>query len=454
MSEDQKKQEKFNLLIGQGDIEGAIVKLEKHAVKNHHKEELQLLSARFSEKKRELREGIISNNDYDVTRNRITKSLLTLVTEIFQPEKQQEPNCDERRVALHKEYIITIDNNHKLKELRFNAKELLKDCPDNFALRELIQTISTTVDKNYKHANIFQLNHFRNSLTSLIDQNPDYPALNQLISEVNSSFKKKLRNIFLMMIFGISIVFICIISIPWEKPLVNDPHYEVPKMLEIPAGSYPIGTSNTDRANLIKMNIGNSAIDFSGDLLADTFSLQKPFRLSKYEISVKQYAKFVEHSGHPAPINWNEQKQNPDLPIVLVSHNDALSFCAWLSNQTGKTFRLPTDKEWEIAAQGKDKRIFPWGNDLPNKSNVNFAGVHIGPVAVDKIPGSKSLFGHFNMAGNVAEWCETNCKTGAVIKGGSFQEKHAIYFRCADRRCLQKKETLKNVGFRIAEEIK
>jgi formylglycine-generating enzyme required for sulfatase activity len=49
---------------------------------------------------------------------------------------------------------------------------------------------------------------------------------------------------------------------------------------------------------------------------------------------------------------------------VLVSKMDAIAYAGWLSRRTGKTWRLPTENEWEKAARGTDGRRFPWGNEF------------------------------------------------------------------------------------------
>jgi len=91
------------------------------------------------------------------------------------------------------------------------------------------------------------------------------------------------------------------------------------------------------------------------------------------------------------------------FPANNVSWNGADSYCRWL----GK--RLPTEAEWEKAARGTDKRLFPWGKHEPRESNAQFEqtwkekrfGVM---VPVDALPEGASPYGVLNMAGNVLEW--------------------------------------------------
>jgi formylglycine-generating enzyme required for sulfatase activity len=89
---------------------------------------------------------------------------------------------------------------------------------------------------------------------------------------------------------------------------------------------------------------------------------------------------------------------------VGVSWYEAVAYCAWLSAVSQRTFGLPTEAQWERAAKGDDKRIYPWGpaweagrcNALPE--NIQ----RTTPVGV--FPGGRSPFNCEDMAGNVAEW--------------------------------------------------
>ena len=99
------------------------------------------------------------------------------------------------------------------------------------------------------------------------------------------------------------------------------------------------------------------------------------FYIGKYPVTNEQYAAFVKTGRQGAPEHW-EKGEIPagkgDHPVVNVSWQDAVAFCRWLSRESGKTIRLPTEAEWEKAARGSDGRIYPWGNDPPTKELCNF----------------------------------------------------------------------------------
>ena len=74
---------------------------------------------------------------------------------------------------------------------------------------------------------------------------------------------------------------------------------------------------------------------------------------------------------------WKDVKTyspKDDYPICFVSWEDAKEFCEWLSEKEGKTYRLPTEAEWEYAARGGlEESAIRWGDDKPDGSQCNFA---------------------------------------------------------------------------------
>lgn len=94
-----------------------------------------------------------------------------------------------------------------------------------------------------------------------------------------------------------------------------------------------------------------------------------------------------------------------DWPVMMIDHHSAAAYATWLSARTGLPWRMPSELEWEKAARGVDRRIFPWGNHL----DPTWAGVqmHDGVTltAAGERPVDCSPYGVLQMAGCVSEWC-------------------------------------------------
>jgi formylglycine-generating enzyme required for sulfatase activity len=87
-----------------------------------------------------------------------------------------------------------------------------------------------------------------------------------------------------------------------------------------------------------------------------------------------------------------------DHPVVQVTWNDATTFCQWAGG------RLPTEAEWEYAARGPDGHIYPWGNDAPDDTLLNY-NEDVGDITqVGSYPSGASWVGAMDMVGNVWEW--------------------------------------------------
>jgi formylglycine-generating enzyme required for sulfatase activity len=128
------------------------------------------------------------------------------------------------------------------------------------------------------------------------------------------------------------------------------------------------------------------------------------FYISKYCVSVAEYARFLKATGYNPPVDWEKQLEYPKHPVVNVSWYDANAFCEWVGG------RLPTEEEWEKAARGTDGRIYPWGNipPTPDKAHYNRSWKGYQTLAdVDAYPEGDSPYGVRQMAGNVWEWTST-----------------------------------------------
>jgi formylglycine-generating enzyme required for sulfatase activity len=128
------------------------------------------------------------------------------------------------------------------------------------------------------------------------------------------------------------------------------------------------------------------------------------FYMDKYEVTVGQYAKYLEVTDMDEPPDWSimNQPQHQKRPVVNVDWEDAVKFCKW----AGK--RLPTEAEWEKAARGTDGRIYPWGNEAPTRLHANYGrkewNNHLALVPVGSFEEGRSPYDIYDMAGNAWEW--------------------------------------------------
>ncbi len=195
------------------------------------------------------------------------------------------------------------------------------------------------------------------------------------------------------------------------------------------------------------------------------------FFISQYPITNAQYQIFVEAQRPPlaAPAEWQRPLGQETHPVVNVTWEEAVAFCQWLTRIAGRTFRLPTEAEWEKAARGSEGLIYPWGNEWAAR-HLNHAGRLGGSTAVGHYsPAGDSVYGLADMSGNVWEWCAdwyadrlypqraTNIAhdppgpatgEGCVARAGAF-DSSPRQTRASHRNWFYPHQRRNNVGFRI-----
>jgi len=182
------------------------------------------------------------------------------------------------------------------------------------------------------------------------------------------------------------------------------------------------------------------------------------FWMAKYPITNGQYAQFLQYeSNYFRPQMWDDKSHN-NYPVVGVTWRNAMDFCLWLSRITGFHVTLPTDEQWQRAAQGDTNSVYPWGNEFtPDgviRSNTSEAG-NGKIMPVNQYPAGASYFDVMDMAGNVWEYCLTHYTSGRtdgdddkrILRGGSYDADKS-WCRNTFRIPRDTKE-LWNKGFRI-----
>jgi len=131
------------------------------------------------------------------------------------------------------------------------------------------------------------------------------------------------------------------------------------------------------------------------------------YAIGKYPVTNEEYAEFIKRvksQDEPSEARWFNRKPPADRlkhPVTGVSWHDAVAYCVWLSKETGRRYRLPSEAEWEKAARGTDGRRYPW-SDTWDDRYANVGGQGTTPVAAH--PLGASPYGGQGMLGNVEEW--------------------------------------------------
>jgi formylglycine-generating enzyme required for sulfatase activity len=193
-----------------------------------------------------------------------------------------------------------------------------------------------------------------------------------------------------------------------------------------------------------------------------------PFSIAVFPVTNSDYGRFVEASGRPQPPMWRaEGFDHPDQPVVCVSWYDAMAYCRWLSEASGRSYRLPTEAERERAARGGAERLrYPWGDALPDWMDPEGKGAAVErPDRVGQDP--PNGYGLHNMGDLVHEWCsdwydadyyrsspERNPRgpangTRKSSRGGAWRHRIKVA-RCAARSSIAPDFRYDDYGFRVA----
>ena len=328
---------------------------------------------------------------------------------------------------------------------------------------------------------------------------------------------------------------------------------ECPEMIRVPAGDYMMGSPSKELEALKRMSLKEDSRVFKGyDLPVHQVVIEKPFAVGVKEVTRGEYKQFVRATGHKGSVcrtreklrwgndtddnlgllgastwlfggvfvaaalssgdnTWEERERNwenpgfvafeklehrDDHPVVCVNWNDAKAYVKWLSEKTGKEYRLLSEAEWEYAARAGTTTERYWGglprlmggSGMPleqsqcgyaNGSDIaagelygwriaacNDGHAHMAPVGSF----SPNKFGLYDMMGNVMEWVEDcwnksyagapsdgsawesgNCK-GRVLRGGSWGS-DPEYMRSAFRFARTAAKGGRTIGFRVAQTL-
>lgn len=277
---------------------------------------------------------------------------------------------------------------------------------------------------------------------------------------------------------------------------------EGPALVVVPHGEFRMGAPKEEE--------GSSKAEWP----QHTVRFARGFAMARTEATVGEFGRFIAATGHRTraerrgySVVYDERSGNfvlrnditwrhdyvgrlatPDLPVLHVDVSDAEAYVAWLSEQTGKPYRLPHEAEFEYALRAGGQGRFPWGTGIPPRGGGNLTGSldrspsgrrwgnaflgygdgYWGPAPVSK--GNANAFGLQGMAGNVGEWMmdcwhqgyrrapadggawfNPGCRT-RVVRGGTWSSA-PVQARSAWRMSQAHDITNARTGFRVVREI-
>ena len=256
-----------------------------------------------------------------------------------------------------------------------------------------------------------------------------------------------------------------------------------PETVPIPAGPFLIGIKEEDIQGLIE-KFGGDKDPYKNEAPQPTQEISLPaYRIGKYPVTNAQYKEFVDKSKReerPALITpimgWDDSLNIPegkeDFPVMGVTWYQAIKYCQWLKEKTGRNYQLPNEAQWEKACRGGMNYLFPWGDQFDD-ARCNHGNSELAPVGEKQ---AQNGYAVFDFVGNIRQWTcslwgtnflvpdaryaypwknesrrheeNANSQIRRVVRGSSFNEEQGN-LRCTIRRGELPDEWVAGIGFRV-----
>ena len=205
----------------------------------------------------------------------------------------------------------------------------------------------------------------------------------------------------------IFVVLTVVVSFWMVYSVYSQPSFPIPEMVVIPSGSFKMGCVSGIDCNDNEKPVHEVKID--------------SFAMSKYEVTFEEYDAFADARdfGRVDDEGWGRGRR----PVINVWWSEAVAYTHWLSDQTGETYRLPTEAEWEYAARAGTETAYSWGDNIGyNRAHCHLCGSrYAGTAPVGSFSANK--WGLHDMHGNVREWvrdCWNDNYEGAPTDGSAW----------------------------------
>ncbi len=235
----------------------------------------------------------------------------------------------------------------------------------------------------------------------------------------------------------------------------------LPRQVAIAAGDYPIGLPEDASLPRFVSVLPSGQLTRIAELLKGK-SASRHIRMGLCEVSRTHYQLFLRdplvklglfaNDSEPAgvdylPLDWEQQRGQPKLPVSGVSWWAADAFARWVGG------RLPDAYEWFAAASGGDGQRYPWGETFNPQYVLSADRPDAAPAVCGGVASDRSADGILDLGGNLSEWTRSLAVTGgsysALARGGSYLLPGADTARSAFSRPLPLDHRASDVGFRV-----